>query len=182
MILEAAMRLFDQNGPAKTTVARIAREAHVAVGSVYLEFSSKEDLLGALSSRAHRRILRVERDALEGEGDAVHRLRAALTARFEAFEEIVQGRHGPDLLHCSECAAIRSAHQNFRGEERALFDRFLRDAAERGELQFQDAGALLAAYAELSPPLLDRRTDGALLRKRLEAIHALVFSGLTPRS
>jgi len=58
LILEAAGRLFRHYGPFKTTVADIAREARVGVGTVYLEFRTKDSILGALSSRRHDDVLR----------------------------------------------------------------------------------------------------------------------------
>jgi hypothetical protein len=49
-ILAAAERLLRHYGPGKTTIAEIAREADVGVGTVYLEFSSKDAILEALSA------------------------------------------------------------------------------------------------------------------------------------
>jgi AcrR family transcriptional regulator len=47
-LLEAAARLFAERGFQAVTVADIADAAHLAKGSFYLHFSSKEDLVGAL--------------------------------------------------------------------------------------------------------------------------------------
>jgi AcrR family transcriptional regulator len=50
-ILDAARRVFAQHGFKGTTIADIAEEAHVALGTIYLYFPSKEDVFGALSER-----------------------------------------------------------------------------------------------------------------------------------
>jgi AcrR family transcriptional regulator len=47
-ILEAAHRLFEQDGYGATTMAAIAREAGVALKTVYLAFETKSGLLRAL--------------------------------------------------------------------------------------------------------------------------------------
>ncbi|MEM1415293.1 MAG: helix-turn-helix domain-containing protein [Myxococcota bacterium] len=181
LILEAARRLFHHYGPTKTTVADIAREAKVAVGTVYLEFSSKNALLEALSRLAHERVLQVEARALAAEGDPAERLTRALDARLAAFLELSGTVHGPQLFHCTKAAGIRNAHGWFRAREVELFATFLVRQAEAfalGDLAPKDAaGALLAAYAELAPPLLfAQRRDG--LRARQAAMHRLVLRGL----
>src|SRR3954467_151846 len=48
LILEAAERLFERHGYAATTMAAIAREAGVALKTVYVAFETKSGLLRAL--------------------------------------------------------------------------------------------------------------------------------------
>ena len=57
-ILEAAQRLFEEQGYAATTMAAIAKEAGVALKTVYLGFETKSGLLRALWNR----LLRGDRD------------------------------------------------------------------------------------------------------------------------
>lgn len=45
LILDAALRVFAEHGYHKSQVARIAREAGVADGTIYLYFNRKEDIL-----------------------------------------------------------------------------------------------------------------------------------------
>lgn len=47
-ILEAAVKEFAENGYHRTQVSRIAKEAGVADGTIYLYFESKEDILVSL--------------------------------------------------------------------------------------------------------------------------------------
>ena len=44
-IIEAAKRLFRHYGFAKTTTEDISKEAEISKGSIYLEFSSKQDIM-----------------------------------------------------------------------------------------------------------------------------------------
>ena len=52
-LLEVADRLFRHYGPQKTTMADVAREAGIGVGTVDLEFPSKAALVLALSPRRY---------------------------------------------------------------------------------------------------------------------------------
>ena len=45
LIVETALRLFQENGYDKTTMRAIAREAGVSVGNAYYYFSSKDELV-----------------------------------------------------------------------------------------------------------------------------------------
>ncbi len=47
-ILEGAMKVFAENGFHKSQVSRIAKEAGVADGTIYLYFKKKEDILTSL--------------------------------------------------------------------------------------------------------------------------------------
>lgn len=184
-ILEAALRLFHHYGPAKTTVADIAREARVGVGSVYLEFRSKDDILGALSRHAHQRVLQREDEALRDPTRPIsERLHAALDVRFETFLALANGPHGPELFHCARCAAIREANDKFRDTERDLFARAL-DGARDGLVVDDDprltATTLLRAYAAFAPPYLVPQRAGEL-RAELPRLHRLVLDGLVRRS
>jgi AcrR family transcriptional regulator len=184
LILEAAGRLFRHYGPFKTTVADIAREAGIGVGTVYLEFRNKDAILGALSGRRHRRVLEATREAWGDGRPASEALARALTARFEAFLGCADdGAHGADMLACA-CPAIEEAHRAFVEAERELFAELLDEAASRGDLAIQDpledARALLHAYCAFAPPhLFDRRADA--LRRDLTRLHRLVLRGLLPR-
>lgn len=51
VILDAARRVFAERGFRGTTIADIAEEAHIALGTIYLYFASKEDVFAALNQR-----------------------------------------------------------------------------------------------------------------------------------
>jgi AcrR family transcriptional regulator len=184
LILEAAGRLFHHYGPFKTTVADIAKEAGVGVGTVYLEFRNKDAILGALSGTRHRRVLDATRSAWGDGRPAAEALARALTARFEAFLGCAgDGAHGADMFACA-CPAIEQAHRAFLEAERELFARLLTEAAERGELAIEDpledARALLYAYSAFAPPrLFEQRVEA--LRRDLVRLNQLVLRGLLPR-
>jgi AcrR family transcriptional regulator len=183
-ILEAAGRLFRHYGPFKTTVADIAREARVGIGTVYLEFRSKDAILGALSRARHERVLVAVERAWGEPAPAPRRLERALTARVEAFLVLnTDGAHGADLFACS-CPVVDEAYRDYARAERALFARFLCDGRDRGELRVEDpeasAHVLLLAYRAFEPPSLFAEEHDVLMRD-LSHLHRLVLEGLLPR-
>ncbi|MET0591106.1 MAG: helix-turn-helix domain-containing protein, partial [Polyangiaceae bacterium] len=80
-ILRAAEKLLGRYGAAKTTMADLAREAGVAVGSVYLEFASKEAIVESLSTEKHRRVMEAMQSAAAGDGTYADRLARVFDAR-----------------------------------------------------------------------------------------------------
>jgi AcrR family transcriptional regulator len=184
-LLRAAERLLLRYGPAKTTIADVAREAEVAVGSVYLEFDSKEALIGELSARKHARVLEAMRAAAEAKGRPYgERLRAVFDARTEALLAIAdEGHHACDLFHCAR-EGVAEAKARFQAEERALLVELLRAGTKAGELDGKRAepmaDALLRAYATLAPPWLSS-TPRDEIAAALRALHELVLHGVVRR-
>src|SRR5580704_2626917 len=98
LILKVADRLLRHYGPQKTTIADVAREAGVGVGSVYLEFPSKDVLVEEISRARYRSVLDAMCAAAAREGRAAgERLTDVLDARLDAFLAVVaEGAHACD--------------------------------------------------------------------------------------
>lgn len=47
-VFKAAIKLFNVHGIEKTKISDIAKEAHVSVGTFYVHFKSKEDIISAI--------------------------------------------------------------------------------------------------------------------------------------
>jgi AcrR family transcriptional regulator len=183
-ILDAAERLLNHYGPGKTTIADIAREAGVGVGTVYLEFESKEAIVEALSNTQHKTVLAQMRKAAESEGACADRLRAMLDARVHAlFGLCAGGAHARDLIHCVR-PAVKAAEARFHEEEQALLVSLFREAARTGEFDVakpeRTARAVLLAYVSFSPPWVFAfpRAD---VERMLRTMHELVLNGLLRR-
>jgi AcrR family transcriptional regulator len=182
-ILKAAERLFRHYGPGKTTIGDIARECGIGVGSVYLEFRSKDAILSELAHYRHRRVLGAMREAAR-RGTAAERLSAALEARVVALLELAdQGAHACDLFLCAK-AAIRDSYAKFRGEELALIASLLEEGARGGEFAVEESAStaeiLQRAYASFSPPWLYEQERQQVLRA-LRQMNELLLAGLLVR-
>ncbi|MFT3772150.1 MAG: helix-turn-helix domain-containing protein [Minicystis sp.] len=182
LILQAADRLLRHYGPHKTTVADVAREAGVGVGTVYLEFQSKDAIVEELSRSRHRIVLASMRAAANAVGRTYpERLSDVFDARLEAYTAIVEeGTHACDLVHCASAAGkaaplgaaaipgVKQALQSFWEQELALVTDVIQRGVALGELVARDpeatARALLKAYAAFAPPWIagrDRAGDPA---------------------
>ncbi|WP_437668697.1 TetR/AcrR family transcriptional regulator [Sorangium sp. So ce131] len=185
-ILAATERLLRRYGPAKTTVADIAREAEIAVGAVYLEFASKDAIVEELSQGLHRAVIAAMRAAAAAEDRPFRdRLRAVFDARARSFLELADaGAHACDLVHC-QSRAVKAAHARFLDEERALLRDLLERGAGAGELDVPEpelaARALLRAYASFSPPWLFQGPREEI-EATMGAVHQIVLYGLVARA
>ena len=80
LILETAMRLFQENGYDKTTMRAIAKEAGVSVGNAYYYFAGKEHLIQGFYDRIAADHQLAVRQILDRETDLESRLAGVLTA------------------------------------------------------------------------------------------------------
>ncbi|HOM30118.1 MAG TPA: TetR/AcrR family transcriptional regulator [Deltaproteobacteria bacterium] len=69
MILNAAKQVFAMEGFYNSKVSEIAREAHVADGTIYLYFKNKDDILISLFEEELTRIIRTLKTELESIDD-----------------------------------------------------------------------------------------------------------------
>lgn len=82
-ILDAAVVEIANNGYHQTTVAKIARRAGVADGTIYLYFKGKEDILCAVFDRAMDRFISEGVLEMGDTGDAKSRLREIVRLHLE---------------------------------------------------------------------------------------------------
>ena len=187
-ILDAACSLLRRQGPDKTTIAQVARAAKVGVGTVYLEFASKDAIITALSERRHEGVLAAMRAAACAPNRSFElRLAAIFERRTARFLELADdGTHAPSLLCANTCAAVREACSSFREAQIAVIEDFLRRAREADALRVEpDARAvakiILLAHASFEPPqLLTRARDE--IEADLSAMVRLILDGLRHRA
>lgn len=184
-ILQAAERLLEHYGPQKTTVADVAREAGIGVGSVYLEFPSKEAIIEALSRARHEVVLEAMRAAARQAGSSwSERLSSMMQTRLEAYlAQASGGAHARDLLHCAN-PAVKSASLWFHQEEQTLVTELLVSGMAAGEFHVDDtalmARVILRAYSGFTPPWI-LCADPAETRRLAAGMHALVLRGVLKR-
>lgn len=183
LILDAAEKLLSHYGPSKTTINDIAREAGVGVGSVYLEFESKDEIVGVLSWRRHRRVLDAMREAAT-RGSYVERLKRALEARIHALLEMSrEGAHSCDLVLCKS-QPVQKAHGRFREDELEFVAELLAAGTAAGELEVKEprkaAELVQRAYATFSPPWLFEQDRREVL-SAVKAMNELILSGIARR-
>ncbi|MFM9589005.1 TetR/AcrR family transcriptional regulator [Streptomyces scabiei] len=86
LILETALRLFQERGYDRTTMRAIAKEAGVSVGNAYYYFAGKEHLIQGFYDRIGAEHLVAVRPVLEREKDLEARIAGVLTAWLDVAE------------------------------------------------------------------------------------------------
>ncbi|MFE3327680.1 TetR/AcrR family transcriptional regulator [Streptomyces sp. NPDC059176] len=87
LILETALRLFQERGYDKTTMRAIAQEAGVSVGNAYYYFSSKEHLIQGFYDRIAEQHQTAVANILDGsEEDLTARIRGVLLGWLDVAE------------------------------------------------------------------------------------------------
>jgi AcrR family transcriptional regulator len=161
-ILEAARKRFRYYGVRKTTMQEVARDASVAVGTLYLYFKDKDDLLVAGTEEYVTRHRQQAEAILASDASAADKLRRSVVDRFRASQATRAGghRHAAELLR--EVLRVRPERRVDEGRMMAeYFVRILRLGMETGELCLDDpergARVFLLSLAFLFPSTLDER-------------------------
>jgi len=85
-ILDAAVRVIAENGYHHAPVSRIAREAGVAEGTIYLYFKNKEDVLVSLFRERMGEFIALVREELGRWQDPLAKLRGLVATHFSYLE------------------------------------------------------------------------------------------------
>jgi AcrR family transcriptional regulator len=186
-ILAAAKKVFSKRGFASTTVADVAKAAHLSYGSIYWYFDSKETLFHELmdgEERALRAAIARRMSTLDAADSGEALFRAAVTGTFEFFES---DKAMVRLL-------FRDAHSlggRFERHLGGIYERFIDDieasivaAQRRGDIVDAPPRMIAFSVAALIGQIALRRLttdDGLDAAVVAEFVVSLVLDGLRPR-
>src|SRR5260221_9363972 len=156
-ILAAAERLFQHYGQKKTTMADIARDVGIGVGSLYLDFPSKEALLSELAMKRARAVSEAMETA-RAVNPVPERIVAMLEARVEALLRVAEeGTRACELIACGP----RLGPTGLGNEARRALAAELEVGKRSGEIECGPIEEVLdtldIAFMALSPPFLFRQ-------------------------
>ena len=187
-ILDATDRLLARYGYRKMTVEDIAVEAGIGKGSIYLHFSSKEEVVLSHIDRIVDRLRERLKEIAHSDATAAERLRQMLLARvlfrFDSIQHYTQSLN--DLLAALRPGLLRRRAQYFEAEAQ-IFAEVLTAGREAGEFTFEDddatAHALLQATNGLLPYSLSTTELGERdeVEQRASDVANLMLSGLLSR-
>lgn len=183
-ILDAALALAFEGGPARVTTVAIAERLGLTQPALYRHFRSKADLWAAITDRLGREVGANIARAEAGDGPAIDRLRAlvlghmALIQRTPALPEIMVARDPG-----SDDAVVRSAMQAKMGAFQRALTTLCAEARDEGALR-QDAAhgdvalLILGVLQSLALRLLFNRDVDAVLAdaSRLLELQLSAFS------
>ena len=92
--VDAAEKLFTENGIVDTTVNAIVREMNVAKGLFYYYFSSKDDVIDAISDKYNNEFRRAIADSLDPSSDFDDRLEGFIQNTIASFRVMWENLHG----------------------------------------------------------------------------------------
>jgi AcrR family transcriptional regulator len=137
-IIEAAGQRFRYYGIAKTTMQEIAADAGVAVGTLYLYFKNKDDLVVACAGEFAERHRREIDDVFNSKAASAEKLRRYLVGRFRAAEDVRMGtRHAVELTR----AVMRLKPDRLVEEGQMMFEavtRMLHEGVQRKQFRITD--------------------------------------------
>ena len=85
-ILEAAVKVFAEQGFFQSTISQIAKEAGVADGTIYLYFKNKDDILTQFFSYKTKLVFDRLKEAVEEGSNAIEKLRNLIRKHLEEFQ------------------------------------------------------------------------------------------------
>ncbi len=86
MILEAAVKVFAENGFRQSTISQIARAAGVGDGTIYLYFKNKDDILVQFFEYKARHVFERFRQEVDRADDSVEKLRNLVRVHLTEFQ------------------------------------------------------------------------------------------------
>ena len=184
-VLDAADRLLARYGYRKMTVDDIAAEAGIGKGSVYLAFTSKEEVALSCIDRMVEGLLAELRTIAAGDRPALERLRAMLVLRVTRRADYARAHAASlDAMLSAVRPAFLARRQRHFAAEAAVFAELLTAARAAGEaraIEPQEAArALVTATNALLPYSLSVAELGrrAEIERRARAVAELLVLGI----
>ncbi len=161
-ILEAAIKVFAEQGFFQSTIAQIAKEAGVADGTIYLYFKNKDDILVQFYEYKTRQIFERFREEVDRPGTAEDKLRYLIRAHLKEFQK---DRNMAIVYQAETHQNRRLGHEQIR-EMSKMYRDIISRVVERG----QEEGAI---RKDLYMGLVKRFINGAVD----EVINSWIHSG-----
>lgn len=185
VILDAALRVFGQYGYRRASMDDIAREAQIGKGTVYLSFTSKDEVFQALAQRLAQQMLAGAEAASRRPATTADKLAAMHAAWFGTFADTIRrSPHAADLLDAKHQMSADLAADAARRYKR-LVQNVLTEAAAAGELDLEPAGLTPGTAADLliasARGLESSTSPPSAYRRQLTTLVRVMIAGLASR-
>lgn len=187
-ILDATDRLLARHGYKKMTIDDLAREVGIGKGSVYLHFSSKEEIALSHIDRIIEGLKAKLRAISAKDSSCEARLRAMLVERvLFRFDSVQHYSQSLNELLSHLRPRLLDRRKRYFEEEAGIFAAILDEGSLAGEFSFKEsalvARALLDATNAFLPYSLSAHELGerAEIKRKVNCVADLVLTGLIKR-
>lgn len=162
-ILQAACRVFAEQGFEQATMAEIAMVAGVAKGTLYLYYPSKQDIYWAALACSLLELAALTKSQVEGAATAAQKVRAFIATKLRYFEEhrdffrIYYSEVGRAL--CRHGQAARQFDDLYLAQVKAL-DEVLQGAVRRKAIRPIRTATAACAIFDLTRSIVTQRLRG----------------------
>ena len=187
-ILDATDRLLARYGYKKMTIDDLAREVGIGKGSIYLHFTSKEEIalthIDRIIDRLKKRLSLIAKDNIACDERIRRMLVERVIFRFDSVQHYTQNLN--DMLAKLRPQLLERRTKYFE-EEAEIFARVLNEGQFKNDFAATDpmetARTLLVATNSLLPYSLSKKELGkrADLEKKTHAIAEVLLNGLKRR-
>lgn len=187
-ILDATDTLLSRNGYKKMTIDDLAKEVGIGKGSVYLHFTSKEELVISHIDRIIERLKEKLNAIVKERKSPAERLQKMLKMRvlhrFESVQHYTQNLN--DLLAALRPKVLARREMYFESEAR-IFAEVIREGQQQGDFTdgsaFEIAEMMILATNSLLPFSLTADELGARkeIESKIKKIAILLLQGLAKR-
>jgi len=136
-VLQAAAKLFRQQGYSATTLRQIASMAEIKAGSIYYYFDSKEAILDEVLDQGLHRIFEAVKTALKKAGKVSHRRRIglAIETHLVALLEASDFTSANIRIYGQLPERLKNRHRPLRRAYAKYWDQLFLDARRAGEIR-----------------------------------------------
>ena len=142
LIVDVAQRLFAKYGFKKTTIDEIAHSAHIAKGSIYYYFSSKEDIFRAVLDKENRLWSQKVREVINGASTPQEKLRAYLVTRMKYLSKLTNFYSALREEYLEHYAFIENIRKRYFREEIEIVKAILEEGVKKRIFKVEELGLM----------------------------------------
>ena len=142
LIVDVAQRLFAKYGFKKTTIDEIAHSAHIAKGSIYYYFDSKEDIFRAVLDKENRLWSQKVREVINRASTPQEKLRAYLVTRTKYLSKLTNFYSALREEYLEHYAFIENMRKRYFREEIEIVKAILEEGVKKGIFKVEELGLM----------------------------------------
>lgn len=181
LIRQSAAEVFSKEGYYSTTVKMIANEANIAVGTIYIYFNTKEEILDYIFSVEHNKRINYFEGLQERSSGIIEVIESFLDFH---FNELQENPSISKVLVQEDLSPLMSKAENMRTYSSKLPDmlaEMLKKAKEKGEINNVDAPIVARLIFQLikgSVYIIQEKNEADSREQVKKQIIALITKGI----